>query len=302
MYIGSELAEIRASWEKQIKEDAINFYNAYNTYPQLSVILLSDDEASQSYVKAKMKKLQSLNIAVDVYCLPKNCDFLYAENRIKSIVRSSMTCIIQSPTSFGKEDTQKLMNLIPVIKDADALSFEAMGRLLVNTYDVTVHPATVTGICKIISNIKPDCTGKSAVVFGRGQLVGSPVAIALRDCYNMTVTQIHSQSDVADVKEAINNADVIISASNRRLDIFDHMGVMEMNRLVENSALIIDAATIATENNDTGKVVIRGSIPEEVGNLNGIKVTPVPGGVGPFTVLGLAQNVIKLAYDQYVEI
>lgn len=293
MYIGERLKEIREEWETEIKGHVEYFHDKFKTWPQLSIVLATDDKASLSYVKAKMNKLQSLGIETTIYCLPIDCDFSYAEDRVRNIIRQSQTVIIQSPTHFTHEQTQQLMNLVPYKKDADRLSYESFGRMLGSDIE-HMYPATVCGIIKIIENIinyddNEYSIGMNAVVFGRGQLVGSPVSIALRDYFNMSVTEFHSLSNINQVRDICYSADVIVSASNSYLEC------LENQSFKKDQVLIIDAATIVDQN---GK--IKGSIPESAAKLSETLTTPVPGGVGPMTVLGLASNVAYLSLQQYM--
>lgn len=294
MYIGERLKEIRKEWENDTKTQVTFFNEQYKRWPQLSIVLATDDAASLSYVKAKMNKLQSLGIETNIFCLPIDCSFTYAEERVQSITRQSHSVIIQSPTHFSQEETQALMNLIPYAKDADRLSYSAFGQMIHadRPYD---YPATVHGIITIINNIinanDDDLTrGMNAVVIGRGQLVGTPAAIALRDYFNASVTEFHSYSKDSDIRDACYDADIIISASN------SYLTVLENQDFKKDQVLIIDAATIADQ---SGK--IKGSIPESVGRKPNTLVTPVPGGVGPFTVLGLANNAVHLSFQHYKE-
>lgn len=294
MYIGERLKEIREEWENHIKSRVNTFYSSYKRWPQLSIVLASDDKASLSYVKAKMNKLQSLGIEIAVYCLPNDCSYTYAEDRVRLITRQSQSVIIQSPTHFTYDQTQALMNLIPSTKDADHLSYESFGQMLGSdcAYD---YPATVHGIIKIIermlgSDSLDSFKGLHAVVFGRGQLVGSPVAIALRDYFDMSVTEFHSQSNQNHIRDICYDADIIVSASN------SYLISIEDQSFKKDQVLAIDAATIVDAN---GK--IKGSIPESIARLPETLVTPVPGGVGPMTVLGLANNVVHLSFQQYEE-
>lgn len=294
MYIGERLKEIREEWENDIKNRVNFFYNTYKCWPQLSIVLTSDDKASLSYVKAKMNKLQSLGIEIAVYCLPNDCTYTYAEDRVRSIARQSQSVIIQSPTHFTYEQTQALMNLVPSIKDADRLSYASFGQMFGSdcAYD---YPATVHGIITIIEQTlgyesSDNLKGLHAVVFGRGQLVGSPVAIALRDYFDMSVTEFHSLSNQNHIRDICYEADVIVSASN------SYLTSIEDQSFKKDQVLVIDAATIVDVN---GK--IKGSIPESIAKLPETLVTPVPGGVGPMTVLGLADNAVHLSFQQYKE-
>lgn len=294
MYIGEILEEIREEWENDIKGRVDFFYNTYKCWPQLSIVLASDDKASLSYVKAKMNKLQSLGIEIAVYCLPNDCTYTYAEDRVRSIARQSQSVIIQSPTHFTYNQTQSLMNLVPSKKDADRLSYASFGQMLGSdcAFD---YPATVHGIIKIIEHTLgyeslDSLKGLHAVVFGRGQLVGSPVAIALRDYFNMSVTEFHSISNQNHIRDICYGADIIVSASN------SYLSSIEDQDFKKDQVLIIDAATIADQ---SGK--IKGSIPESVSRKPNTMVTPVPGGVGPMTVLGLADNAVHLSFQQYKE-
>ena len=116
------------------------------------------------------------------------------------------------------------------------------------------------------------------------------MAIALRDHFNMSVTEFHSYSKDMDIRSACYDADLIVSASNQ------YLTVLEDQTFKKDKVYIIDAATVVDNN---GK--IKGSIPESVALQNNTLVTPVPGGVGPFTVLGLASNTVYLALQQFRE-
>ncbi len=287
------LDELKQNWRQEIGDITNELNSKYNTMPDLSILVFGQNAANDEYAKSKMKVLSKLGIITQITRVPVNASFNDAVRIVRKTVQSSSTVIIQCPTGFSDKEEQELLDIIPPIKDADCLSTACAGQIA--TRQSAMYPATTVGILYLImhfdaksnklighaSEILSNC--KNAVVIGRGNLVGTPTFFALRDVLQMTVATHHSFSTDEQIIADCEKADVIVVATRSKMDVFNNM------KLKEN-ALVIDASSVY----ENGKIV--GSLSEEF--ISNHYATPTPGGVGPLTVLGLADNVVRLCLLQ----
>ncbi len=245
--------------------------------PKLAVILANDVEASRIYVSRKRKLCQELGIEEVEYLFDSKCktedildtiDKLNHNNEIDGI-------LVQLPL-FKHLDEAKIIDSILPEKDVDGFSAVNVGRLYQGK--PTVVPCTPKGILTILKELDKDLKGKNAVVVGRSQIVGKPMAsLLLND--DMTVTICHSRT--TNLPEHTRNADVLVVATG-----VPHLIKADM---VKEDAIVIDVGMNRLKDKLVGDVDT-----ENVAN-KAKYVTPVPGGVGLTTVLSLAQNVVELS-------
>ncbi len=245
--------------------------------PKLAVILANDVEASRIYVSRKRKLCQELGIEEVEYLFDSKCktedildtiDKLNHNNEIDGI-------LVQLPL-FKHLDESKIIDSILPEKDVDGFSAVNVGRLYQGK--PTVVPCTPKGILTILKELDKDLKGKNAVVVGRSQIVGKPMASLLLN-EDMTVTICHSRT--TNLPEHTRNADVLVVATG-----VPHLIKEEM---VKEDAIVIDVGMNRLKDKLVGDVDTEG-----VAN-KARYVTPVPGGVGLTTVLSLAQNVVELS-------
>jgi len=245
--------------------------------PKLAVIPANDVEASRIYVSRKRKLCQELGIEEVEYLFDSKCktedildtiDKLNHNNEIDGI-------LVQLPL-FKHLDESKIIDSILPEKDVDGFSAVNVGRLYQGK--PTVVPCTPMGILTILKELDKDLKGKNAVVVGRSQIVGKPMASLLLN-EDMTVTICHSRT--TNLPEHTRNADVLVVATG-----VPHLIKEDM---VKEDAIVIDVGMNRLKDKLVGDVDT-----ENVAN-KAKYVTPVPGGVGLTTVLSLAQNVVELS-------
>lgn len=245
--------------------------------PKLAVILANDVEASRIYVSRKRKLCQELGIEEVEYLFDAKCktediletiDKLNKNNEIDGV-------LVQLPL-FKHLDESKIIDSILPEKDVDGFSAVNVGKLYQGKS--TVVPCTPKGILTILKELEKDLKGKNAVVVGRSQIVGKPMAALLLN-EDMTVTVCHSRT--SNLPEHTRNADVLVVATGVPHLIKDNM--------VKEGAIVIDVGM----NRLKDKLV--GDVDTEAVAKVAKYVTPVPGGVGLTTVLSLVQNIVELS-------
>ena len=245
--------------------------------PKLAVILANDVEASRIYVSRKRKLCQELGIEEVEYLFDEKSktqdildviDKLNKNNEIDGI-------LVQLPLFKHLDETKIIDSILPE-KDVDGFSSVNVGRLYAGKPSVV--PCTPKGILTILKELDKDLKGKNAVVVGRSQIVGKPMASLLLN-EDMTVTMCHSRT--TNLPEHTRNADVLVVATGVPNLIKENM--------VKEGAIVIDVGMNRLKDKLVGDVDTKGV--EKVAKY----ITPVPGGVGLTTVLSLVQNVVELS-------
>ena len=245
--------------------------------PKLAVILANDIEASRIYVSNKRKLCVDMGIEEVEYLFDekvKEKDLLEVIDKLNKDEEVD-GILVQLPL-FKHLDESKIIDSIVPEKDVDGFSALNVGRLYEGRESVI--PCTPKGILTILKEIEPNLSGKNAVVVGRSQIVGKPMAALLLN-ENMTVTICHSKT--TDLPEHTKNADVLVVATGVPHLIKDSM--------VKEGSIVIDVGL----NRLNSKLV--GDVDTENVDKKAKFVTPVPGGVGLTTVLSLAENVVELS-------
>lgn len=244
----------------------------------LAVVLVGDDPASQVYVRNKKLACEKCGIYSAEYRLPAETtmeellsliDKLNKDDRINGI-------LVQLPLPKGL-DEEKVIAAISPEKDVDAFSAANVGRIMIGNYSFL--PCTPAGVIELIKSTDYDMTGKNAVVLGRSNIVGKPMAMLLLH-NNCTVTICHSKTQ--NLAEICRNADILVAAIGKAKFVTSDM--------VKPGAMVID---VGINRNEEGKLC--GDVDyESVSEIAGY-ITPVPGGVGPMTIATLMQNTVNAA-------
>ena len=232
--------------------------------PKLSVILVGNDGASQSYVKSKKKAAEKIGMISEIAHLDESTS---EEDVLKELDRlnndDSVSGILVQVPLPKQVSEQKVLESINPDKDVDGFHPSNIGKLYID--EQTFVPCTPLGIMEILKHADINLEGKHAVVIGRSHIVGQPVSKLLLQ-QNATVTILHSRSK--DMSKHLKDADVIVSAVGKP-------GLVTKD-VVKEGAVIIDVGNTPDEN---GK--LKGDVEyEEVKEIAGA-ITPVPGGVGP---------------------
>ncbi len=268
---GKQIAkEYRQGLQQQVEE-----LNKQGYTPKLSVILVGNDGASQSYVKAKKKAAEKIGMISEIVHLDETTS---EENVLKELERlnndDSVSGILVQVPLPKQVSEQKVLESINPDKDVDGFHPSNIGKLYID--EQTFVPCTPLGIMEILKHADIDLEGKHAVVIGRSHIVGQPVSKLLLQA-NATVTVLHSRTK--DMSEHLKDADVIVSAVGKP-------GLVSKD-VVKEGAVIIDVGNTPDEN---GK--LKGDVDyEEVKEIAGA-ITPVPGGVGPLTITMVLNNTL----------
>ena len=269
---GKELAaQIRA--ELRIENEELK---KKKIQAKLAVILVGNDNASKVYVKNKSKACEDVGIEYEEILLDESTTM----DKLLKIIdklneRSDINGILlQSPIPKGL-DIQKAFNRIKEEKDVYGFNPINAGKL--STGQDCFIPCTPLGIIKMLEKYNIEIAGKNAVVIGRSNIVGKPLAQCLLN-KNATVTVCHSKTK--NIKEITKQADILISA----------VGKLNMvtQDCIKDGAVVID---VGMNRNEEGKLV--GDVDFENVSKKASYITPVPGGVGPMTIAMLMNNVIK---------
>lgn len=262
-----------------------NIKNCVNKYKRryaadigLAVVMVGDNQASQVYVRNKIKACEEVGIKSYSEYLPANC----AQDSLASVVKRLATdknidgILVQLPLPEHL-DAEKILKLIPTEKDVDGFSEENTGKL--SRGEDCLVACTPNGIMKILERYGVETCGKKAVVVGRSDIVGKPMAMLLINA-DATVTVCHSKT--ADLKEECLRADILVAAVGKTKFITADM--------VKEGATVID---VGMNRNENGKLC--GDVDFENVKDKCSYITPVPGGVGPMTITMLMYNTLQAA-------
>lgn len=239
----------------------------------LAVVLIGDDQASKVYVRNKIKGCEEVGIRSYSFNLPASASQRDAENLVKELVASDNIhgILVQLPLP-SHLDEQAILKLIPPAKDVDGFCAQNVGNLAMNRE--TIVACTPFGVMKLLEEYGVDPRGKNAVVLGRSNIVGKPMAMLLLNA-DATVTVCHSKTK--NLKEVCAGADILVVAIGRAKFVTADM--------VKEGAVVIDVGMDRDENGKLCGDVDFESVKDKVS-----MITPVPGGVGPMTITMLLYN------------
>ena len=275
---GKELAR---SIRGEVKKEVDNLREK-NVIPKLAVIMVGDNSASKVYVKNKSKACQECGVEFEEILLDANTSMETLLSIIDKLnERTDINGILlQSPIPKDL-NIQEAFERISYKKDVDGFNPVNVGKLMIG--EDTFISCTPYGIIKMLDAYNIEIEGKYAVIIGRSNIVGKPLAqCLLRN--NATVTICHSKT--RDISQITKTADILISAVGRVN--------MVTSEMVKEGAVVID---VGMNRNDDGKLV--GDVDFENVKEKASYITPVPGGVGPMTIAMLMNNVVKATKIQY---
>ncbi len=260
---------------RQGLQDEVEKLKAQGYTPKLSVILVGNDGASQSYVRSKKKAAEKIGMISEVIHLNENTSEADVLKELERLNQDGSVSGILVQVPLPKQvDEQKVLDAIDPAKDVDGFHPINIGRLYLD--EAKLIPCTPLGVMELLKHADIDLEGKNAVVIGRSHIVGQPVAKLLIQ-QNATVTVLHSRSQ--NISEHLKQADVIVSAVGRP-------GMVTRDD-VKAGAVVIDVGNTPDEN---GK--LKGDVEyDEVKEIAGA-ITPVPGGVGPMTITMVLNNTL----------
>lgn len=239
----------------------------------LAVVLVGEDPASQVYVRNKIKACEEVGIRSFSYHLPAESSQEEVEVLVDELVVSEKVHGILVQLPLPKHlDEKRILKRIPASKDVDGFCAENVGNLAMNRE--TIVACTPFGVMKMLEEYGIDPKGKSAVVLGRSNIVGKPMAMLLVNA-DATVTVCHSKTK--DLKDVCAAADILVVAIGRAKFVTADM--------VKQGAVVID---VGMDRDENGKLC--GDVDYENVKEKASFITPVPGGVGPMTITMLLYN------------
>lgn len=261
-----------------IKEKAELFYNKFGRKIGLAVVIIGEDPASQIYVNNKIKATEECFMRSYSVRLAESVSQEEAENEVKKLALNEEVdgIIVQLPLP-KKFDASKILAHIPAEKDVDGLCSLNLGKLFKG--EKTLASCTPYGIIKLLKRYNVEFTGKNAVVVGRSNMVGKPIAALLLH-ENCTVTVCHSKTQ--DMASVTKNADILVVAIGKSRFVTGDM--------VKEGAVVVDVGM----NREEGKLY--GDVDFESVSQKASLITPVPGGVGPMTVTMLMYNTVVAGF------
>ena len=263
---------------QNLKTEIQKYIQQGKRVPRIDILLVGDDYASRMYVNMKEKKALDLGISVNVHNFEKDIN----ENDLVKLIsqlnndKSVDGIMVQLPMPKHINESEVLESILP-FKDVDGLTSTNLGKLFKNDSSA-IAPATAKGVIKLLDKYDIQIEGKNAVVVGRGDISGLPIAAMLQN-RNATITICHSHTQ--NLKDICKHADILVSSIGRAEYI--------NSEYVKNGSVVID---VGTNRNSEGKLV--GDV-----DFNSVKdiagyITPVPGGVGPMTIACLFDNLIEM--------
>ena len=241
--------------------------------PKLAVIFVGEDPASQIYVRNKELACEQAGIVSETHRIPPDINEEELLSLITSINndKSVHGLLVQLP--FPKHlNEEKITNAVSPQKDVDGLTLENMGRLFKGEVPYFL-PCTPNGVMELLLSTGIELKGKEAVVVGRSNIVGKPMAILLLN-QHATVTICHSKT--ASLGDVCRRADVLVAAVGR--------SKLVKGDWVKKGAVVIDVGM------NRGEKGLTGDVDFDSAKENASYITPVPGGVGPMTIAMLIKN------------
>ena len=266
---------ISAAIKDQVRERIAQIGNRYGRKPCLCVIIVGENPASQVYVRNKVKAAEYVGMTSLKIALPEKTSETELLERIEALNTDPTVdgILVQLPLPSHINE-EKVIDTISQAKDVDGFHILNVGSLW--TGKRCLHPCTPEGILYLIRSTGIDPAGKRAVVVGRSNIVGKPVAKLLLDA-NATVTIAHSRTP--DLGEVTRQADILVVAVGRERMIKADM--------IRPGAVVID---VGMNRDAEGKLC--GDVDFDSAKEVAGWITPVPGGVGPMTIAMLMQNTL----------
>ena len=276
---------IAAEVREGVAREVARLESAYGFRPGLAVVLVGEDPASKVYVKNKGEQTKASGMNSWEHKLPAEASEAEVLAIVDKLNRDPAVNGILVQLPLPKHvNAEKVLNTIDPDKDVDGFHPVNVGRLWVG--ERTLVPCTPTGSVILAKSVAPSLAGMNAVVIGRSNIVGKPVAaLLLRE--NCTVTVAHSRT--RNIQSVVKGADLVVAA----------VGIPEMVRgdWVKPGAIVIDVG-INRVPGEAGKTKLVGDVAyDECARVAGA-ITPVPGGVGPMTIACLLQNTVEAAKIQ----
>ncbi len=271
---------ISAKRKDELKIKIEKMKKAGKRIPQLTVILVGNNQASQTYVRNKERGCAYVGMLSDIILKDENISEDELINEIKRLNNDANVdgILVQLPLPAHINEN-KILDLIDPSKDVDGFHPTNVAKLMLGQNGLV--PCTPKGMMVLLDEINYDLTGKEVVVVGRSNIVGKPVSLLCLQ-KNATVTIAHSRTK--NLKEVCQRADVLIAAIGK--------AKFFTKNYIKKGAIVLDVGINRDENNKLCGDVDYDDVKDIVSYI-----TPVPGGVGPMTIAMLLENTLQ-AYEQ----
>lgn len=277
---------IAARIRSEITQDVITFKEKHGIAPGLGVVLVGDNPASATYVRMKQRACADVGMESVARLLPQDATQQDVEEAVNGLNNDPTVhgILVQLPMP-GQIDEEAVLRAISLEKDVDGLHPVNVGMLAMKDREPLFTPATPTGCMVLLEEAGVAFSGANAVVVGRSNLVGMPVALMLNNA-NATVTIAHSRTK--NLPELLQNADIVIAAMGKAFFI--------KGEWLKPGATVIDVGTnpIDDPTRERGYRLVGDVDFESAQEVVGT-ITKVPGGVGPMTITMLLHNTMKAA-------
>ncbi len=279
-------AKVAADIRNQVKREVIELKEKYNVVAGLATVLVGDNPASHAYVRSKRKMCAELGLTSFGHELPKDA----TQAQVIALVRQLSTdpavhgILVQLPLPAHISE-EAVLSEVALEKDVDGFNPINLGKLGMKNRVPTFAPCTPAGIIELLDRSGAQLDGAQAVVLGRSNIVGLPVALLLLG-RNATVTVCHSRTQ--DLAAITRQADILVVAIGKTRFVTADM--------VKSGALVIDVGIneIPDATKKSGKRLVGDVDFDTVKEVAGA-LTPVPGGVGPMTIAMLMQHTLMAA-------
>ena len=272
--------------QNEIKTAVLDLQAKTGAAPGLGVVLVGDDPASAMYVRMKRRACERAGLESQARILPTAATQAEVEEAVRGFnADSSIHGILAQLPMPDHIDEEAALNEISLAKDVDGIHPMNLGRLGMRGREPTFTPATPTGVMRLIEETGESIEGKRAVVIGRSNIVGLPVALMLTNA-NATVTICHSRT--RDLPETVRRADIVVAAVGRPEYV--------KGDWLKPGAIVIDVGSnsVADPESEKGYRYL-GDVEFESAQAVAGYITKVPGGVGPMTITMLLSNTLKAA-------
>ncbi|MCA9935297.1 MAG: bifunctional methylenetetrahydrofolate dehydrogenase/methenyltetrahydrofolate cyclohydrolase FolD [Anaerolineales bacterium] len=271
---------------EEVRQGVANMQAEHNYVPGLATVLVGEDPASATYVRSKQRTCEQLGIRSIGHHMPADS----TQEEVETLVRQLNAdpnvngILVQLPLPKHL-DEEAILNSIDLEKDVDGFHPVNIGRLAMKGRNPLFIPCTPAGCMRLLSETGVELNGANAVVLGRSNIVGLPMAMLLQKA-NATVTICHSRTK--DLPGMLRQADVVIAAVGRT--------EMVTGDMLKPGAAVIDVG-INQKEDATRKRGYRlvGDVDFESAKEVAGAITPVPGGVGPMTIAMLMENTLRAA-------
>ncbi|MBO2522802.1 MAG: bifunctional methylenetetrahydrofolate dehydrogenase/methenyltetrahydrofolate cyclohydrolase FolD [Bacteroidetes bacterium] len=287
MNIGDKIIDGKAiadAMKKEIAAEVAGMLDKGMDAPHLAAVIVGEDGASKTYVASKEKACQSVGMTSSVYRLPEKTTEEELLNLINFLNNDEEIdgYIIQLPLPKHINETKVIHSINPK-KDVDGFTPHNIG--LMQLGEPCFLPATPAGIMELLKRSGIETAGKRVVVLGRSNIVGTPISVMLsRKGADATVTICHSKTE--NLPEITRQADILVVAIGKPKFLKADM--------VKPGAVVIDVGIHRIEDNTTEKGYrIEGDVDFDEVIKVASKITPVPGGVGPMTIVELLYNTLQ---------